>query len=237
MAFSLRWLGQGGFELSDGRVTILLDPYLSDLVERVEGLKRLVPPPILPQEAHPDLFLITHDHLDHLDVDTIAAMDKEGVRFAAPGSCLGKLVELGVKEKDLVRLDRGSAMTLGEFYIEAVYAKHTADSLGFVLSCAGIRAYFSGDTELDESVGRGFICDILFVCINGRWGNMGISEALQLAGRVQAKAVAPHHYGMFAENDADPRPFISGLLKTGRTGFEMQHGQTIRPSDILDSSK
>ena len=34
MAFYVKWLGQGGFELSDGEASILLDPYLSDSLTR-----------------------------------------------------------------------------------------------------------------------------------------------------------------------------------------------------------
>ena len=42
----IRWIGQAGYELSDGTTTILLDPYLSDIVEREEGLKRMVTAPV-----------------------------------------------------------------------------------------------------------------------------------------------------------------------------------------------
>ena len=171
--------------------TILLDPYLSDLVERIEGLKRLAPPPILPADAHPGLYLVTHDHLDHLDADTISAMDTEGVAFAAPGSCVVKLAELGIPNASITRLDRSGHLEFGRFFIEAVYARHTEDSIGLVLGCDGIRAYFTGDTELDDEVGRGLRCDALFTCINGRWGNMGIPEAIQLAERVNARLAIP----------------------------------------------
>jgi L-ascorbate 6-phosphate lactonase len=194
------------------------------LVERVEHLKRLVPPPLRPEEAHPGLYLITHDHIDHLDTDTLASMDKNGVRFAAPGSCIGKLLDLGVPEAAITRFDRGCRMNFGRFDLEAVYAKHTADSIGVVLTCSGIRAYFTGDSEFDDLVGRGVRCDALFCCINGRWGNMGIPEALELANRVDAKLALPHHYGMFAENTADPEPFLTGLEKAGRRGLLMEHG-------------
>jgi L-ascorbate 6-phosphate lactonase len=232
-AFYVRWLGQGGFEISDGSSVLFLDPYLSDLVEKIEGLKRLVPPPILPQAARPDLCLITHDHIDHLDSDAISAMDTRPVRFAAPGSCAAKLAELGVPAENIHRLDRGGRMAFGGFAIEAVYAKHTEDSIGLVLSSGGIRAYFTGDSELDDEVGRGLGCDALFVCINGRWGNMGIADALALASRVDAKLAIPNHYGMFAENDADPEPFLAGLRAAGRRGYRMAHGERFDLGELL----
>jgi L-ascorbate 6-phosphate lactonase len=237
MAYWVRWLGQGGFELSDGRSAMLLDPYLSDLVEKVEGLKRLVPPPILPRDAHPGLYLITHEHIDHLDADTIAAMPKAGVTFAAPGGCRAKLLELGVGEKSIIRLDRGMRTAFKGFEIEAVYARHTADSIGLVIRQGGTVAYFSGDTELDDEVGRGIVCDALFVCINGRWGNMGIEDALKLSLRVQAKLSFPNHYGMFAENTTDPEPFVHRLQALGKNGYIMKHAQNIDLAELKRSAE
>ena len=233
MAFSVRWLGQGGFEISDWKDQILLDPYLSALVERVEGLKRRVPPPIRPEEAHPDLYLITHDHIDHLDADTVSAMDKGGVRFAAPGSCVLKLRELGVPPASIARLDRGDRMEFGAFSIEALYARHTPDSIGLLLARDGLSAYFTGDTEYDDELGQGVRCDALFTCINGRWGNMGIPDALKLVERVEPRLSIPHHYGMFSENTADPQVFLTGLEMTGRRGFLMEHGRPFELSELL----
>ncbi len=226
MAFFVRWLGQGGFEITDGNTSILLDPYLSDMVERFDKVRRLLPAPIRPEDAHPDLYLITHDHMDHLDADTLAVMNRNGVHFAAPGSCIPKLVELGVPASAITTLDRGGNLTFGEFTFKAVYAKHTKDSIGILLSLGDLTAYFTGDTELDDEVGKDIRCDVLFVCINGRWGNMGIPEALALAERVDAKLAIPNHYGLFAENTADPEPFLAGLASSGRKGYRMSHGET-----------
>ncbi len=81
-------------------MSILLDPYLSDMVERLDNVKRLVPSPIRAQDVHPGLYRITHDHIDHLDADAIT------------------------------KLNRVDTMTFGNFSFEAVYAKHTTDSIG-----------------------------------------------------------------------------------------------------------
>ncbi len=225
MSFQGKWLGQGGFELTDGKVSILLDPYLSDMVERLDNVQRLVPTPIRAQDAHPDLYLITHDHIDHLDADALSVMNKEGIRFAAPTSCFDKLVALGIPANAITKFNRGDTMTFGDFSFEAVYAKHTADSIGFVVRLGALTVYFTGDTEFVEETGKGVSCDILFTCINGRWGNMGITEALQLTERVHATLAIPNHYGMFAENTADPAPFLAGINEQGRKGYLMTHGE------------
>ena len=237
MAYEVTWLGQGGFKLYDGTTTIWIDPYLSDMVERLEGIKRLVQPPFRAEDVNrtvrPDLYLITHDHIDHLDVDALSAMNKTDIPFAAPTSCVDKLVALGVDRADITPFNRGDGLTAGSFTFEAVYAKHTEDSIGVVVTQDGMRAYFTGDSEFDARTGAGFTCDVLFTCINGRWGNMGIPDALQLAERVQAKLAIPHHYGMFAENTADPVPFIEGIRAQGRKAFQMTHAEPFTPAGLL----
>jgi len=233
MELFVKWLGQGGFELTDGQTSILIDPYLSDMVERFDKVKRMVPSPIRPEEAHPDLYLITHDHMDHLDSDTISVMNKDQVRFAAPESCMAKLIELGISERSITKLDRGGILFFGDFTIKAVYAKHTRDSIGLVVEKDGLTVYFTGDSEYDGEVGKDLSCDILFVCINGRWGNMGIPEALQLAERVNARLAIPNHYGLFAENTADPEPFLKGLASAGRKGYRMNHGESFDLAELL----
>lgn len=233
MAFQMTWLGQGGFMISDGTITVLLDPYLSDMVERLDGVKRLVSAPIKAEDAHPDLYIITHDHIDHLDADALAVMNKTGIRFAAPESCIGKLLGLGVNRDDILLFNRGDSFSFGTFAFEAVYAKHTADSIGVIVTGDGIRVYLTGDSEYDDQTGRGVSCDILFSCINGRWGNMGIPEALQLAERVGCKVAIPHHYGMFAENTADPEPFLAGIRAQGRKAYRMTHAEPFSPAALL----
>ncbi len=232
MAFKVKWLGQGGFELSDGETTIMIDPYLSDMVERVDGVKRMVPSPVQPIDAHPDLYVITHDHMDHLDEDTLTVMNKEGILFAAPSSCHTKLIELCIEKKNILSFNRGDKMTFKGFELSAVYAKHTADSIGVILKKDGITAYFTGDSELTDEVGNGVVCDVLFTCINGRWGNMGIDDALLLSDRVQAKVGIPNHYGLFAENTADPTPFIEGLEKQNKVGYIMTIGKEFELADL-----
>jgi hypothetical protein len=53
------WLGQAGYLMkTSSGVTVMIDPYFSDEVEKQEGLKRLFPPPITTDEAQPDIPLL-----------------------------------------------------------------------------------------------------------------------------------------------------------------------------------
>ena len=50
----IRWIGQSGYVIKTERAEIMLDPYLSDAVNRAAGRPRLLPPPIRPEEAAAD---------------------------------------------------------------------------------------------------------------------------------------------------------------------------------------
>ena len=63
----ITWLGQGGFLLESQGFRLVVDPYISNCVFQKEGLARLHPFPVPMQELKPDLVLVTHDHMDHLD--------------------------------------------------------------------------------------------------------------------------------------------------------------------------
>src|SRR5207248_3269286 len=67
----LTWLGQAGFLIEAPAARILLDPFLS------EHPARLYPPPRYESLATGiDWLLVTHEHLDHLDLDFVPVLAK-----------------------------------------------------------------------------------------------------------------------------------------------------------------
>jgi len=233
--FTLTWLGQGGYSMQIGGKTVYLDPYLSDMVEAKEGLARLVPPPIAPADAHPDYYLATHDHMDHLDTDFIRQMDPAGVTFVCPESCKTALLALGtgIGENQIIAIARGETLELPGFALQAVYADHTPDSVGFVITAEGIVLYVTGDTLYGDEVGAGVDADIVCCCVNGRWGNMDAGEAVQVALRSGASLAIPNHYGMFAKNTADPAQFVAMAEAAGLRTYTMQHDETVALKGLL----
>jgi len=233
--FTLTWLGQGGYALGIGGKTVYLDPYMSDMVEKKEGLKRLAPPPIAPENARPDYYLATHDHMDHLDTDFIRQMDCAGVRFICPESCKTALLGLGkgIEESQVTVITQGDTLDLDGFALRAVYADHTPDSLGFVITAQGIALYITGDTLYGDAVGAGVDADVICCCVNGKWGNMNAEEAVRVALRSGAKLAIPNHYGMFAENTADPAEFCAMAGAAGLKTYTMQHNETVDVKGLL----
>ncbi len=75
--------------------------------------------------------------------------------------------------------DPGTVILLGEFRLEAVFAAHTVPAVGVLVRHRGRTLYFTGDTLYDpqlEALAKQKI-DLLFICINGRLGNMNAEEA------------------------------------------------------------
>lgn len=209
----IRWIGQSGYVIKTKTTEIVIDPYLSDVVNRVANRPRLVEAPIRPEEMQADAVICTHDHLDHLDVDAIAEMSRD-MQFITTSEGCEKLKKLGFSRTKA--LQPGESVQVGDVMITAVYANHTVEAFGVIVSAEGKCFYFSGDTLYDERLFRiaEYRPDVTFICINGKLGNMNVEEAVITARKIGAKVNVPNHYGMFASNTENPQLF-AGQLENG----------------------
>lgn len=94
------------------------------------------------------------------------------------------------------------------------FAKHTEDSIGLIFQrrySGGI--YFTGNTEYTPDLlgVKDKMPAILFVCINGKLGNMSYKDAAKLAIQLGIKIVFQSHYGIFAEKSENPDNFVRVL--------------------------
>ena len=51
----ITWIGQSGYILTDGITEICIDPYLSNVVDRIAHRGRMVEAPIAPEELNSDI--------------------------------------------------------------------------------------------------------------------------------------------------------------------------------------
>ena len=209
-SLKIRWIGQGGYLLSDGETEICIDPYLSDVVNRVAGRARMVKAPFSPKELKSDCVICTHDHLDHVDIDAIPEMDR-AIPFYAPSHAEKALRGAGVEK--YFPFDEGQSYTVGAFRIEAVYACHSVPAIGVLLHHGDLTVYISGDTEYDPRLEelKDRRIDLMIICINGRLGNMNVDEAVRLTEILAPRLGIPTHYGMFESNTEDPEKYTSRL--------------------------
>ncbi len=206
----IKWIGQSGYVLKTSSTEIIIDPYLSDIVNKVANRPRLVPAPIAPETIACDAIICSHNHLDHLDTDAIEQMSNS-LYFITTHEGKAKLSEIG--KNNVKAISVGDSLTVGDIKLTAVYADHTVEAFGLMLEADGVRMYLSGDTLFDKKLYEiaSFNPDITFICINGKLGNMDVNEALTVAEKIGAPVNIPNHYGMFASNTEDPHKFADKI--------------------------
>jgi L-ascorbate metabolism protein UlaG (beta-lactamase superfamily) len=226
------WLGQASFALNVAGVVVYIDPYLqvSD--------RRLSPPPFAPSAVtNADLVVLSHNHLDHVDPNTLPglAAASPGARFIAPRPIRGIVGDLvnsnervtpAVADEPLAFDVRGTRIE-----ILPVPAKHEEFDLtpegypylGYSIRVGGLTIHHSGDTipyegQIERVQPHGV--DVALLPINGRdfyrtrigtIGNFNYREAADFAVEIGAKVVIPMHYGMFANNTLPPGEFVDYL--------------------------
>lgn len=227
----IRWIGQSGYILNDGMNEICIDPYLSNVVDRIAKRGRMVIAPFMPEKLKSDVVICTHNHLDHVDIDAIPLMKKENMLFLAPSDAENTLLECGVVNYKV--FDKGTVVKIGDFKLEAVFADHTVPAVGVIVKHSGITMYFSGDTEYNEKLEelKNYNIDIMFVCINGKLGNMNVDDAIELTKIINPKVGVPTHYGMFESNTENPENYTSKL----KCGFEMKYNKEYDVLEVLKS--
>ena len=225
---TIRFLGQSGYIIKTEKTEIIIDPYLSDSVNRVAGRPRTLPIPINPEYVKCDAVICTHNHLDHLDPDTVAQINEEQF-FITTNE--GKIELEKFDKTNVTVLNMGDCMTVGDIELTAVFADHTVEAFGLIVKAENKTLYFSGDTLYNEKLFdiAKYHPDITFICINGRLGNMNVNEALITAKRIGAKINIPNHYDMFASNSENPHTFTSKI----ENGFIMEFNKEYDVLNIL----
>lgn len=155
---ALLWLGHAAFLLRLGGRTILLDPYLGEAAGPVRSLSplRFVAPALAPEQLPPiDLLVISHNHYDHLCIDTLRRLPNRAATTVVAPLKLGSFFRrFGFR--DVIELDwhdRYEVEGLTATALPAIHwSKRTARDTnrtlwaGFALEADGMRIYFAGDT-------------------------------------------------------------------------------------------
>ncbi len=197
------WIGQAGFLIKADGKTILIDPYLSDSVEKINPLNyRRVPVCKKLLDIKPDMILLTHNHLDHTDPETLRHyLHKDSsVTVLASGNAWETVRSFGGAGNNYVMFNRGTQWTEGNLVFQAVYAEHSDScAIGIVMLYEGKVYYFTGDTlynkiifpELPQNI------DYVFLPVNGIGNNMNFKDAALFASQCRARCAVPIHWGMF----------------------------------------
>lgn len=233
---NITWLGQSGFLFESHGERLLIDPFYSDIVEQTQGLKRLMQPPVPIERLNPSAIFVTHNHLDHFDPIALPEIHAlyPSIPIIGPESVIKKGVELGFNPSVLKQIEIGKTIAIGEFKLSATAAYHSDPfSVGCLIEAGDKIIYYSGDTILTDTLFDDILSvnscsiDIVFIVINGRFGNMTVQEAIHLTSQINPKLAIPMHYGMFADNTENPLTFIDGCHAHNINSIELTLGQEI----------
>lgn len=198
----ITWLGQAGLLLEACSKKIIIDPYLSDSVEKIEPHnKRRVAVDRRFLQIKPDIIVLTHNHLDHTDPETLQhylSEDSE-VLVLASANAWQTVRKFGGIKNNYVQFNSGTEWTEGELRFQAVHAEHSdACAVGVVIYAEGKVCYVTGDTLYHPAVFKGLPdkVDYVFLPVNGRGNNMNFADGKRFCERLGATAV-PLHCGLF----------------------------------------
>jgi len=207
----ITWLGQAGLMLETEGVCIIVDPYLSNSVAAIEPQnERRVPVDERFLSVTPDILVLTHNHLDHTDPETLAHYLGENTSvcvLASENAYLNVRKRFGGLKNNYVRFNAGTEWTERGIRFRAVYAEHSdSHAIGVLIEAEGKVYYVTGDTlynarilsELPKHI------DCVFIPVNGVGNNMNMTDAKRFCEKIGAPAV-PMHCGLF--DGKDPNDF------------------------------
>lgn len=149
----------------------------------------------------PTYILITDIHGDHLNVNTLNAINTSKAQLVVPQAVMDQLPE-EMKGKAKV-LGNGSDMRANGFNIAAIpmynlpedeTSRHTKGrGNGYILTMGGKNVYFSGDTEDIPEMRSLKNIDVAFVCMNLPY-TMDINQAASAVLEFKPGIVYPYHY-------------------------------------------
>jgi L-ascorbate metabolism protein UlaG (beta-lactamase superfamily) len=257
---SVTWIGHATVLLQIAGVNVLTDPQFSERASPVSfaGPRRKVAPGLsLDELPHIDGVVISHNHYDHLDIDSVRRLASQAggsPRFYVPLGLKPWFAGLGID--DVVEMDWWESRAHGPLAIHCVPVQHWSkrtltdrdQSLwsGWVLEHPSFRALFAGDTGYSPDfadIGRRFgRFDFAALPIGGyepRWFmapyHVNPEEALRIRDDVRADVALGIHWGTFELTDEaldePPRALARARAAHGLAEsrfFVLRHGETRR---------
>jgi L-ascorbate metabolism protein UlaG (beta-lactamase superfamily) len=218
-ALSFNWLGHATLLIKIEDKYILTDPTFSKTVSPFSwlGPKRWFKSPIN-NEAIPQLeaIIISHDHYDHLDYETIQALSEKCKHFIVPLGVAETLWLWGIPKEKVKEVDWGDEVQLAaDITVISTPARHFSGRLfkrnntlwsSYVIKSKTSSIYFGGDTgtftdfkSIAEKHGP-FDLNLLPIgAYNESWHDihMNPAEAVDAWEQMEGGSVIPIHWGTY----------------------------------------
>lgn len=234
--FALHWFEQSAFALKDSTGHVVwVDPYFPH--DRPSEKFIHPKPPAVEAEWRVDTVLLTHDHRDHTNDETLARLHaaSPNVRYVGPVESVERLWSIGIPQDQTTTIAAGDTVSIGNITVHAVYAKlpggvpqfgidpPDVTHLGFVIEIEGQRVYISGDpvncfAEVDELVNpiAKLNPHIGILTTHPTEGEFPFfAGSAKTARRIGVKTAIPAHYDCFVKRNYDPQEWAAHFEGSG----------------------
>ncbi|WPU95387.1 MBL fold metallo-hydrolase [Mucilaginibacter sabulilitoris] len=216
----ITWIGHSSILIEIDGKRILTDPVWGDRASfsKLIGPKRFFKPPLLLSELPPlDAVIISHDHYDHFDKDTIKYFAGSTIPFYCSVGVGQYLRKWGIVANYITEMDWGDSVMIGnDIVVTATPSRHFSgrgiinrnETLwsSFVIKGPMHNIYFGADSgwspsfaEIGEAFGP-FDLTTLEVGAYGKYWpdiHMGPDHATNAHLALKGKLMMPIHYGTF----------------------------------------
>ncbi len=204
----INWLHHDCFQINNGKTIVYTDPY------KVQNTYK-----------NADIIVITHDHYDHMDLNSIKKLITPKTQIVAQKDCKDALDPL---ENEKMFVSPGEIVIIDGVRIEAVpsynvnkfrqgnevFHPKEKGNVGFIITISGIRVYLAGDTDVIPEM-ENIRTDVALLPVSGIYV-MTPEEAAQAAAIIRPSLAIPMHYGSGIGTEEDAEKFkklLSGRIR------------------------
>ena len=201
MSTQLTWLGHGSWQITTGKYTILLDPFLDQSPTA----------PVKAKDVKADYILVSHGHFDHV-ADAAAIANRTGAAIVG----VYEIADWFAKKQSVqntLGMNVGGGVNLPFGRVQLTLAFHSSvlpdgtyggNPVGFLLTLPEGKIYFACDTGLfsDMKLIGAKKIDLAVLPI-GDLFTMGPEDSIEAIKLIEPLRVAPAHYNTWPPIAAD----------------------------------
>jgi L-ascorbate metabolism protein UlaG (beta-lactamase superfamily) len=259
------WLGHSTVYLEIDGLRLLVDPVFSERASpfKLFGPKRFHSPPTALTDLPPiDVVLVSHDHPDHLDMDTVKHLSLQGTHFFVPLGVGAHLDRWGIPQDQVTELDWWESAETGGLTMICTPAQHYSgrrlfDHMATLWSSWSIMGpehsvFYSGDTGFSDhfqKIGNKlgpFDLSMIKIGLYGpgkSWifSHIDPEDAVRAHIAVKARRMLPVHWGTFniALHDWD-EPIKRAVRAAEKNNVDLvtpRPGEVVIAGETFDSTQ
>lgn len=221
LPFAARAAGHSNdiFETAGGSVTVHPLSHASFVMETPVGVIYVDPvgdPEMYSEFPSAELILVTHEHGDHYNADTLAAIKGDSTLLVT-NPAVFEMMPNSLKN-NAQAIANGEEISVLGFTLEAIPAYNTTEERknfhpkgrdnGYVLNLPSFRVYVSGDTEDIPEMRSLEDIQLAFVCMNLPF-TMSAEDAADAVNAFRPTYCYPYHFRGRDGGTQDPEEFAS----------------------------